>query len=519
MARWLCRLPLVEVAQASESLEAARCLGVAGWLVSLRIQSDGSMPLDEASSLFAIDAGLPVALELEITTSFHEEQLKQIIQDLLPWLLHPKAFRLSTRTLLFVRECLGLDSETSCCSMLRECFEQLGCSQIPLLFGLVGHSPNQFDGCYERVLLPNFSSIEHRVNYEIHLHDAHWRDSGVDWQIPAVRALSAEERSRYINANALRYREWLQHLSHWADLQRNGASDALVILESWAGHCDWWEPQSKAAFKIDQDTKVLPIQVRKWGQPVNHHVALFLHGYYLDGLAALLKRLRPEMSSGLDLYVSTPIWQLPAVVELLRRQSWPCVRLFGVPNRGRDLAPFILQLLPEALRHEHQAFIKLHTKSSPHLVDGGDWGEHLISSLINLEQLEALPSRLAQEPTLGLQAPAGTLVPMSLLLQNNGKHLLDLQRQSGWNGESILSSRFIAGSMFCGRLAALSPLLDLGLTLNSFEPESGQTDGTMAHAMERWIGMVVTQQGYFLEELPGDPHAVPEFGYRSRSND
>ena len=49
--------------------------------------------------------------------------------------------------------------------------------------------------------------------------------------------------------------------------------------------------------------------------------------------------------------------------------------------------------------------------------------------------------------------------------------------------------------MMAGRLSALRPLLDLGLRLDQFEPEAGQTDGTLAHALERWIGVVIQQQG------------------------
>jgi len=61
-----------------------------------------------------------------------------------------------------------------------------------------------------------------------------------------------------------------------------------------------------------------------------------------------------------------------------------------------------------------------------------------------------------------------------------------------------LETRFAAGSMFWFKPAALFPLLHLPITTNDFELENGSVDGTLAHAMERLLGIIPEQIGYKL---------------------
>jgi GT2 family glycosyltransferase len=55
---------------------------------------------------------------------------------------------------------------------------------------------------------------------------------------------------------------------------------------------------------------------------------------------------------------------------------------------------------------------------------------------------------------------------------------------------------FPAGFMFWARTAALRPLLDLQLDWDDFEPEAGQKDGTLAHALERLIFHACERSGH-----------------------
>ena len=54
---------------------------------------------------------------------------------------------------------------------------------------------------------------------------------------------------------------------------------------------------------------------------------------------------------------------------------------------------------------------------------------------------------------------------------------------------------FPAGSMFWARGDALRPLFSAGITINDFNEEAGQTDGTFAHCLERLLALSGRKQG------------------------
>ena len=521
MADWLCRLSPEEWALSQWSAEAAKALGVDAWVISVEAEGVAPQQAGLLGEMLESPDGLPVALEWCLSEHSGLASLQQKLDGIGPWLQHPRAYRIAGRSLLLIRGTEHLRSEPSVAERLQQLFREQGCDSLPWLVPCCSSSVDGFDGVYEEVLLPERSSQpSSRANYELHLRNAHWHESPHGWHIPAVRALAANDWDCYRNATAKRYRDWLRLVSHWSVLQRNGDLRSPVLLESWSGHCRWWSDDGEVKLIADSSSEPITSTVQKlaWGECSAENLALMVHGYYIDVLASMLHRLDPRAQPSIDLYVSTPIRQLHAVANVLRRQGWPRVHLFGVPNRGRDIAPFLLHLLPAVHAHGHLGFLKLHTKSSPHLSDGEDWGQHLLNSLLDPGLLQGLVEQLQQDPNLGLLAPAGTLVPITLQLQNNGDHLLQLQRRRGIRGLDLLGSDFIAGSMFAGRVSVLEPLLKLGLQLSDFEPEAAQTDGTLAHGLERWIGVQAHQLGLRIEELAGDPRSMPGFGYRWSCN-
>jgi hypothetical protein len=497
MARWLCRLTVEEIRLGRDHFSLADSLGVEGWVLcgfSLSELSEGPAPW-----LSLLPAGARFVLELDADGIDLAEggSLETALQ---PWLSHQQALRWQGQPLL-----LGHGS----CPP----------SGLPDVQMVQVRSPGQAPD-------PRWSGVAESIpqaptDYRRFLQIAHgWQGTGGATFIPAVRALTEPEVASWRFASAEGYREWLALSDATSDLLQTDA-EGLVLLESWQGHRRWFIPNEndRTAAAAAVVPRSLPPRQRCWGATQPDHWALLVHGFYLDRLKEMLDPLLPVQAGGegsapLDLYVSTPLGQLPQAAALLQRWGWQRVQLFGVDNRGRDVAPFLHHLLPAAVASGQQFFVKVHTKRSPHLLDGDRWGTHLIESLLTPAALQTIQQILGQDASIGLLAPAGTLCPLAVHLDRNRDVVSEFQARYNLQGSWILSQHFIAGSMMAGRLDAIAPWSTMTPNVDAFEPEMGQTDGTLAHGLERTLCLDARRRNWSFNELPGDARAVPVFGYR-----
>lgn len=65
------------------------------------------------------------------------------------------------------------------------------------------------------------------------------------------------------------------------------------------------------------------------------------------------------------------------------------------------------------------------------------------------------------------------------------------RRFFGGATEEAMALNFVHARCFMLRTQTIEPLLDLALADGEFEPETGQDDGTMAHAVERAFSVAV----------------------------
>lgn len=248
-------------------------------------------------------------------------------------------------------------------------------------------------------------------------------------------------------------------------------------------------------------------------------VAAVLHLFYPE-LWSEFAEVMAELPRHARIYVTAPQDRL-AWVRRIVGTDCPDAVVIGVPNRGRDLGALV-QLLAHVDLQDVDYVLKLHSKRSPHLSPfvGARWRRELLHDLLPKGRVGQVLAWLEANPEVGLAGPAAWLTPCrgGPYFERNLPRMRELATRLDDVGDGDpFDLPFVAGTMFWARSAVLRRLLDVGLTLEDFEPEAGQVDGTLAHALERMLPVVARGAGLRTAALPSLEPAAQEPRQRGRS--
>ena len=234
-------------------------------------------------------------------------------------------------------------------------------------------------------------------------------------------------------------------------------------------------------------------------------VGVFLHLFHDDLADAFAERLA-VIDTTAKFYVST---DTEAKADRIRA-SLPDAEIRVLPNRGRDIWPKLYGF-GDAYDH-HEVVLHLHGKKSPHAAGLNDWLAHILDCLLgSREDVNRILSMFRTIPKLGLVAPLTFRNVMGAAHWGANRDIArELAFRMDLRGELPANDRlqFPVGSMFWGRVSAMRPLLDLKLRPEHFPPEAGQVDGTLAHAIERMLGVVCTETGHSILPVTGSRHGL-----------
>jgi glycosyltransferase involved in cell wall biosynthesis len=226
------------------------------------------------------------------------------------------------------------------------------------------------------------------------------------------------------------------------------------------------------------------------------HIALHAHFHYETLAADFIGRLdRNGMSC--DLFLSTNTQEKAEHLRKAFREHSGSVEIEVVPNRGRDIGPFVTGFGTRMIEGGYDLVGHVHGKRSlgVDVALGEAWRHFLWENLIGGEypMLDLAARIFAANSSVGLLMPED---PHLVGWDENRAVAEGLAWRMGLADPLDDFFDFPLGTMFWARPAALLPLLGLGLDWNDYPSEPLPNDGTILHALERLMPFVVRHAGF-----------------------
>lgn len=231
----------------------------------------------------------------------------------------------------------------------------------------------------------------------------------------------------------------------------------------------------------------------------SNDIAIIIHVFYLDvwhEIENYLSKLEIEY----NLFISIPEnTNENLIIEIFKKR--PKVNIFMTENRGRDVLPF-LQIINIIGLDNYKYICKMHTKKTGDSPLGNVWRKLLYFDLIgsNTTVTDILNSFEINQD-IGIITGKNTILDSHRYTYGNTQKLDFLAKKTNiiYNDYYL----FPAGTMFWIRPELIAPIAKLFDNSELiFEDEEGQADNTMAHAIERFFGIISDVQNKKIVESP-----------------
>ena len=248
-----------------------------------------------------------------------------------------------------------------------------------------------------------------------------------------------------------------------------------------------------------------------WFSPLSElqgkNIAVHVHLYYVDLLDEIQAYLQ-NIPFSFDLFVSVASDDARDVCrkDLQSLTQARSIRVSVVPNRGRDVGPMICEFGQSLAAYDYVCHI--HGKKS--LYNAGasaGWREYLFNALLGDEKrIRRIFTIFEDNPEIGLIYPqnfhklpymANTWLESRGVSSMVGTRLGVRKLPDGYFD-------FPLGTMFWARREAIGAVFSADFSVDEFPEESGQIDGTLAHCIERMLGLVTAERAYRVAVLRDD---------------
>lgn len=291
------------------------------------------------------------------------------------------------------------------------------------------------------------------------------------------------------------YRQWLNEAVTYSRWFQSTPEPAPIFVNAWnewaeSAHLEpdlrYGHAYLAATSEVLASSKDNAVEILK-GTPPLHPQAVILHLYDPELAVEFSRHLEHAQ---VDIWITITDRAVLSVIE----PCFPHANILLVANRGRDIAPF-LSVLRKISNINYDAVLKVHSSRSHHHLDGDRRREEMLSQLLpDHSDLEQFRKEFLSFPDIGVIGPKGNKCFVREDIGSNQPYIDRLERLTGI--ATLEDDAFIAGSMYWFRPSALASMLPLPIQTYDFDFEDGQVDGTLAHALERFIGVMARAAGF-----------------------
>lgn len=302
----------------------------------------------------------------------------------------------------------------------------------------------------------------------------------------ARRDFAPEERFVFINA----WNEWaegtyLEPDKKYGYANINTVSKALYSIP-WENDLDF----------IDNNDK--PLEAEQF----NKKIAVNVHMFYTEILDETIENLN-EMPYDFDCYFTTNTEEKAEIIRTRVAENCKCAKCVVdvCENRGRDVAPFIMQM--RDVIDEYDYICHIHSKRTVTADHGNDWRRYIFKNMFgSKEYLKRLFHVFEQNADIGIIFPE-TFAPLEYQAcwGGNLEGCGSLFNAMGLNFNPPQNVVFPVGNMFWAKTQAVRAMFKFPLELTYFPEEDHQVNITLAHCIERSWVLVAKEYGFTYRKL------------------
>ncbi|MFN9692985.1 MAG: rhamnan synthesis F family protein [Synechococcaceae cyanobacterium] len=308
------------------------------------------------------------------------------------------------------------------------------------------------------------------------------------FQIGFVPATGPERQPAWCDSPARRAPDplWYQHTYTWISDPRRISE--FHLQEGWQRQ---YHPDEHFADEF-QAPVWLGDDAPASASARSQRLAVVLHFHQEQEARLFFANFGRWLADQADFFITTSSAIVSAALQSLAQDyKIKSATILLTPNRGRDI-PSKYIYFGEQLRGYDLCFFS-HGKQSNHA-----WFHDHNSILAGSRQrIDAIRELFYTDASLGLVFPDYLLSLRPLIGWGSMRSLVDeLLEPQGWDSRDVAMLEFPAGGFLWARPAALEPIFQLNLTVESLPEEPLSRDNTLLHAIERLPCLAAQHAGF-----------------------